>query len=320
MAHEWREQQGKEALAEVDAFIAENPDYTRQGVDQPGQGVTNWGVFARRDGETVAFKVFCDTERKEREGFAFKHWGPSGLVPRLIYDAGPRMIVMSYLPGTYLPSSREVDGEGPWRRACREVGHAIGSLTRITLGAADRADFESRYYDGLGPLEAYLGRIIELGRSVQARDPDFSDHFWKENLDFIESQLEAIFSQPRVLYHRDIGNLHVKQGRFIGFFDLEMCRVGCASMQLASASGMLHGDQGGWQLFREGWQAATGSQLSLDDRKAAAAANHALHWREITRYLSYDGTPGTGFHWASPADPARYREGIETVQRMLEVE
>ena len=146
------------------------------------------------------------------------------------------------------------------------------------------------------------------------------DHFWKENLDFIESQLEAIFSQPRVLYHQDIGNLHVKQGRFIGFFDLEMCRVGCASMQLASASGMLHGDQGGWQLFREGWQAATGSQLSLDDRKAAAAANHALHWREITRYLSYDGTPGTGFHWASPADPARYREGIETVQRMLEVE
>ena len=227
---------------------------------------------------------------------------------------------MSHLPGTYLPSSREVDGEDAWRRACREVGKAVGSFTQMPLSSAGRADFESRYYDELGPLEAYLGRVIEFGRSVQARDPDFRDDVWKENLDFIESQLEGIFSQPRVLYHQDIGNLHVKQGRFIGFFDLEMCRVGCAAMQLASAIGMLHGDETGWRHFREGWEAATGSPLSLDDRKAAAAANYLLHWREITRYLSYDGAPGTGFHWASPAEPVRYREGIETVGKMLEVE
>ena len=320
MTDDWPTRFTNEALAMVDAFLAKHPQYTRSGVEQPQQGATNRVIFARRGEELVVFKVFCDTERKARESFAYRHWRETCLVPELIWDDAPRMIVMPFLPGTHLPASREVDGEAPWREACREVGGAIGALTRVPLSTADRADFESRFYDGLGTLESCLGRIVELSRGVHARDPDFGDDFWRNSLDFVDSQVADIFSQPRCLYHQDVGNLHVQHGQFMGFYDLEMCRVGCAAMQLASSLGVLGGKSVAWGLFREGWETATGRPLALNDLTATAAAHHLLCWREICRHLSYDGTPGTGFEWASPADPARYRGSIEAVEDMIGLE
>jgi hypothetical protein len=314
MPDEW---QTPDAMAKVDAFLAAHGGYTREGVAQPGQGATNRVMFARRDGRLVVFKVFCTVERKQREGLGLRHWGPTGMVPELIDDAEPRMIVMGHVPGEYLAEVRRAEGDAAWREACGDVGRAIGRLTRVPLSAADRAEFESRFYEGLGPLEAYLGRIIELGRGVHSRDADFADAFWGRSLAFIQGQLANLFRRPRVLYHQDVGNLHVRSGRFAGFFDLEMCRVGCDMMQLASAIGLVEGEPAAWARFREGWQAATGAALTAEDLAAADAGHQLLCWREITRYMSYDGTPGTGYAWASPADPARYRKQIESVRRIL---
>ncbi len=69
MADDWATQFTEEALAKVDGFIAAHPEYTRRGVEQPGQGATNRVIFARRGGELVVLKVFCEAERKERECF-----------------------------------------------------------------------------------------------------------------------------------------------------------------------------------------------------------------------------------------------------------
>jgi hypothetical protein len=320
MPDDWTTQFTQTALAKVDAFIAEHPEYTRRDLEQPGQGATNRVVFARRGHNRVVFKVFCQAERKERECYALHHWRETGLVPKLLVDMDDTTIVMSHIPGVYLGQARQVDGATTWRSACRETGKAIGSLTRVPLSAAERAAFESRFYDGLGTLEAYLGRILELGTCIHARDPDFQDRFWQESLDLIQAQLAGILAQPRVLSHQDPANLHVQQGRFMGFFDLEMCRVGCAAMQLASAVGMLEGESAAWEPFREGWEMATGRSLGPGDLQAALAANHLLHWREISRYLSYDGTPGSGYDWASPADPVRYRQSIQAVASMLAVQ
>lgn len=320
MSTDWAAQFTEQALAGVDAFIAGRPGYTRRGVEQPGQGATNRVVFARRGDELVVFKVFCEAERKERECFGLRHWRETGLVPGIIYDADPAMIVMSHVPGIYLGAARGAEGDAVWREACRETGRAVGSLTRVPLSAAGRAAFESRFYNGLAAFEAYLKRILELGRSIHARDPDFRDGFWRRSLDFIETQLDAVYSRPRILYHQDAGNLHVRQGRFMGFFDLEMCRVGCAAMQLASALGMFEDAHQGWPPFRKGWEDATGAALTPADLSAAAACRHLLCWREICRYMSYDGTPGTGYDWAEPADPARYRRSIVAAEHMLEVE
>ena len=283
----------EEALARVDAFIARHPEYTRRGVKQPRQGATNRVFFARCGGDLVVFKVFCEAERKQRECFGLRHWRDTGLVPELIRDADASMIVMSHVPGVYLSVAREREGEALWREACREIGKATGSLTQVALTAADQAAFESRFYAGIETLEAYIGRILDLGRRIHARDPDFRDSFWRDSLDFMDSQVEGLLSQTPVLYHQDAANLNVQRGRFMGFYDLEMCRVGGAAMQLASSLRMLGGEKAAWEPFRQGWETAAGA-LRHQDLSAAAAGYHLLCWREISRYLSYDGTPGMG--------------------------
>ena len=54
MPDDWATQFTRDALAKVDALIAEHPGYTRQGVEQPGQGATNRVVFVRRGDDNVA--------------------------------------------------------------------------------------------------------------------------------------------------------------------------------------------------------------------------------------------------------------------------
>ena len=307
-----------EALAKVDRFISEHDGFTRHGVDQPAQGATNRVFFARRDNDLVVLKVFCEAERKERECFALRHWRETGLAPDLIWDADPRMIVMSHVPGLWLADAREAEGEQAGADASREAGRAIGLLTRTPLSPEDRAWFESHFYAPLPTLESYLGRILELGRAIHVRDPDFRDGFWRKGLDFIEAAMPCILAQPRVLYHQDVANLHVLHGRFMGFFDLEMCRVGCAAMQLGSALGMVEAGHAPYAVFRAGWEEGTGDPLTPRDAMAAGAARQLLGWREISRYMSYDGTPGAGFDWAQPADPARYRRSFEATDGLLE--
>jgi hypothetical protein len=266
-----------EAFARVDAFIAEHPEYARQEVEQPAQGATNRVIFARRGDSLVVFKVFCEAERKQRECFGLRHWQETGHVPELIWDVDPDMIVMSHVPGAHLHMARKREGEVVWRQSCYETGKAVAALTQVPLDETSRAAFESRFYGELGTLEAYLERIVDLGQRVHARDPDFHSRFWGESLEFVGSQLDRILGQPRLLYHQDVGNLHVWQGRFMGFHDLEMCRVGCTSMQLGAALGpLVDSGKAGWEPFRAGWEAETGTPLDGDNVRAAAAVQHLL--------------------------------------------
>ena len=309
------------ALAKVDEFIAGHDGLTRHGVEQPGQGATNRVVFARRGDQIIVFKVFCEEQRKERECFALRHWRSTGMVPELIWDIDRTMIAMSYVPGDgWFVQARSPKRDQAWAQACRDTGRAIGRLTRVPLSPADRAAFESRFYGDVGTLESYLARILDLGRRIHGRDPDFRDAFWKSTLDFVAINMATILAQPRVLYHQDVSNLHVEGGRFMGFFDLEMCRPGCAAMQLGAALGLVETDHEAWALFRQGWEAGTGAPLTPPDAAVAVAVRVLLGWREISRYLSYDGTRGSGFEWASPAAPVYYRRSFEAVANLLQAD
>ncbi len=316
MVHDWQTQH---AEAQVEAFLAAHPEYTRKGVQQPGQGSTNRVFFARVGEDRVVLKVFCEVERRAREGFGLRHWSRTGLVPKLIYEDEATLIVMSYVPGVYLSQAREVEGHEAWLTSARETGQATGALTRVPLAAADRQCFESRFYRDVPTLADYLGRVLALGRSINGRDPGFRDTYWRASLDFLEAELPGILAQPRVLYHQDVSNLHVAHGRFVGFFDLEMCRVGCAAMQLGSALRMLEEDPEAWASFAAGWEVGTGQALDEATTRAAAAVAHLLSWREISRHLSYDGTPGSGYEWAGPEDPGWHRARLEGAEAMLGV-
>ena len=87
MPDDWPSRFTREALARIDAYIAAHPEYTLRGVEQPAQGATNRVIFARRDGELIVFKVFCEAERKERECFALRHWRE--ISRYLSYDGTP---------------------------------------------------------------------------------------------------------------------------------------------------------------------------------------------------------------------------------------
>jgi len=197
-----------EALSEVDRFIAGHGDLTRRDVAQPGQGSTNRVIFARRGGDLVVFKVFCEADRKQRECFALRHWGATGLVPELLWDAGPRMIVMSHVPGGWLADARRVDGRRAWADASRDAGRAAGSLTRVPLSSRDRASFESRFHPETPTLESYLDRILRLARCIHDRDPD---------LRYTCRAAEVLASIPRAVpaLIRGLGS------------DQEMVRIGC---------------------------------------------------------------------------------------------
>jgi hypothetical protein len=305
----------QKAIARVDAFIAEHPGYTREGAPPPTQGHTNRIVFAHHRDQLVVFKICCEKERKERECFGLRHWHATGLVPDLIWDDDPYMLIMGHVPGMWLTTLRNREGETAWRSACVDTGRASAKLILVPLPVESRAEFESRFYNK-ETVADYLTKMLQLGRAINARDPDFTGKFWSDNLDFLESQIPVLLAQPAALYHQDIQG-YVLNGRFVQFFDVEMCRVGCAGMQLGSAFGGI--DEGYWPLFREGWEEASGHRLTEGELAAAAAFHTAMGWREISRYFTYDGTPGTGAAWASPADPLRYRSRVESVRRMLQL-
>jgi len=307
----------RDAHTRVRAYIAAHREITLDGVAQPGQGATNRVIFGRRGDDLVVFKVFCEAERKARSLFALRHWACTGLVPRLLDDIDQITILKTHVPGTYLLTALEVEGEQAWPTTCRATGAAVAALGAVQLNDADRAGFETRFYGDLGSLEAYADRILTLGRSIVTCDLDFTDAFWSTNLDFLEGQLPALLAQPRCLYHQDVSNLSVQDGTFRGFFDLEMCRVGCAAMQLGAAVRTFLPQPGGWKPFLEGYESVTGRRLTGTERRCVAAAASLLDWREITRYMSYDGSPGSGYAWASPADSTVYREKVEAVRELL---
>ena len=302
-----------QVLARIDSWIMAHPGYTRQDVEQPEQGHTNCictvrGPGGSRDGRELAvIKVFCEAERKARECFGLAHWQATELVPWLIDDVDETMIVMSHVPGMMLHVSREAEGEEAWSKACREVGYAAGRLALVPLAESEQRRFESTFYRGrqLPTLEAYLRGIYAFGVSAYERNAEFRDVFWRNNLSFIASKIPDIVSEEPVLYHQDASNLHVSAGRFQGFFDLEMCRVGCASMQLASS---MRNAMEGWENFREGWEAAWGRPLTLEERERACACAHLLDWRDISFILHPD---------AGSADPEKYKARIEGVRAAL---
>jgi hypothetical protein len=280
-----------QAYRRIDAFIEENPGYTRAGVPQPSQGSTNCVVFGRLGEKLVVFKVFCEVERKQRECFAFEHWHATSLVPELLWADDPSMIIMSHVPGKSLGEIHEADRLDYHR----DIGRAVARLVSVPISESTRASFEARFHQKeSGTFEAYLQRILDMGRGVQELDGDFADGYWRESLDFIEAQLPFLLAQPRVLYNQDAGNCHMEDGVVTGFFDLEMCRIGIAVMQIAAAPGPFDG-AAEWRAFRAGWEEVIGRGITREEINAVSAAKQFLGWREITRYLSYDGTPGTGY-------------------------
>lgn len=279
----------KAAIADVRAFVASNPAFRLADDYLMPQGSTNRVVRGMCADQPVIFKHFWDPPRRERELFGLRHWAPSGLVPVLYECDHPCLIVMSQVPGSWLAEFLTRADAEERAEATRNVARAMATLISVPLSVGDRRRFEEgRLYD-FPTLEAYIGRILELARGVHQRQEAYRTETWGRSLTFMEAQLEAILAEPRVLYHQDVANFYMLGERFSGFFDLEMCRVGCVSMQLGS--GLMMFDRYGldWDVFCEAFENKLGRELGEAGRRSALAAHHFLKWREVTRYLSWSG-------------------------------
>ena len=79
-------------------------------------------------------------------------------------------------------------------------------------------------------------------------EPEYSGATFADSLSFIDANLPTLLSGPRRLYHQDAGNMLCAGDRLLGFFDLEMCRVGTLAIQIGCLIGrMRHVDC--WQAF-----------------------------------------------------------------------
>lgn len=306
-----RAEMARQAWPAVERFIQEHPDYTIAADQSRSLSNTNYVIFGQRGEEPVVFKYFCRDERKERELFALRHFAATGVVPHLLAEDGPRLLVISHIPGDWLPDARETTvADADRALAGRTLGQTVAKLMTTPLSATAAHTFESRFYDGES-LTTYLQNILQASWAIHRQIDCYHAPIFGQSLATIEANLPYILGQPRLLYHQDALNVHFLDYRCSGFFDLEMCRVGTASMQIGSLWWLLV-TQKLWDDFAQGVAEVTGRALSAEDFAASRAFAHFLVWRYIADYGDWHGTPLSDTVMAAEVEKAvGYRQSIE---------
>jgi hypothetical protein len=310
-----RAQLEKEAYPIVEQFIQHRPHY-RIDPDQSGsQSVTNYVIFGHRDQQPVVFKYFCRDERRIREVFALQHFAETKLVPNLLDDDGQRLIVQSRIPGRFLhlpedgPPEPGLDPD----RIGFSLGQAAAQLTAVPLSPQTATDFESRFYDG-EKLPEYFDYILQASHRIQRQIRCYQPAVFAQSLAKIDAHLDFILNQPRLIYHQDAMNLHFADSQFVGFFDLEMCRVGTEAMQIG-ALWYIMATLDNWPAFVDGYATPAGRRLTEQDFVAAQAFAHFLVWRYISHYGDWPGDPlDADALNREMAQADRYRQSLERIE------
>ncbi len=298
-----RAEMARLGIPAIEEFVQAHPAYTIDPDQAGSQGVTNYVIFGHRGTQPVVFKYFCRDERKEREIFALRHFAATGLVPQLLAETGTRLIVITRWPGGEDDSMLDPTLVG------RTLGQATAKLLRVPLSTKSARAFESRFYDGES-LHKYLDDILRAAWSIHRQVACYGDAVFAQSLATIEASLPYILSQPRLLYHQDALNMHFAASCFVGFFDLEMCRIGTEAMQIGSLWHIFV-TQGNWAAFAQGYADITGRTLGAVDLEAGRAFAHFLVWRYISHYGDWHGEPlDEAKQAAEQAKAERYRHSI----------
>ena len=280
---EVRRQKGLTALPAIDAFVRSHKGYSIDEDQDGSHGNTNYVIFGHLDSEAVVFKYFFDPERREREAYGLRHWKETGLVPRIVHDDGEHLLVQSRLLLDPESMDMEIDSGA--------VGHALGegiaALYGVPLSDQDKIDFESRFYGGVD-LHGYVTGIVAAGHSIHECVPEYASKTFAHSLSFLDSQLSNLLAPPYRLYHQDAGNLLYAGDQLVGFFDLEMCRVGTLPIQIGCVIGIISG-LNGWDAFVRGFRTASGQTLGNYELECARAWDHFMVWRYVSHYGDWVG-------------------------------
>lgn len=281
----------------LDGYLSAHPEFEYRSDDQPAQGTNQVVVRVYRGNEAIIIKLYKERHDWDLEHVALVHFAGSGVVPELIDASYPRVIAMSeigtedhypYVTRVLDDPEQAPDLEG----LCCDIGRGIGTLVRVPF--CDPSGAERRKRD------EWVRRIAGRAREVVTRSDKLNHPVLLASVDLLEHRLDALLDQPATLYHDDVGNVRVCEGRFVGFIDLAGVRVGCEHLQLGKAlasfcdyrrRSMLAGMAADWRAILDGFIGATGQTLSTDDHALVLAASHFERWIRITAWGGWDGAP-----------------------------
>ena len=278
MAVAWRKQMFDAATSEVEEFVRGNPEYVLD-ADQPAGvrdqldgGGTNFVLWGRHGCAPVVFKYFhpqWGAPRWRNERACLEHFAATGVVPKVLAVVPETLIVTSCLPGTFI-GDEATSGEltrAEVDRLGHELGAAVGKLVNLPLPEDGIGYSIVRDYELL-PWNTDLRRAVkfyvDLCRQDQRSKESGVDPFYNESLSLVGSQLGSIARQSRLIYHEDL-HCHSYRGKFQGFFDLEMARLGTDLMQLERVFRWCSPNGLSWPNVLAGYQTETGRTVEGED-------------------------------------------------------
>jgi hypothetical protein len=192
----------------------------------------------------------------------------------------------------------------------RQIGRALGKIASTPLPAPAAGYSPLRDFTGLAwsPCQSWmLARYLTTCRRIQTVIPAYTDPFCDASLALLASQVEQVDHQRHIFFHEDIWNLRVDATRFLGFYDLEMCRLGTESMQLGVAVELCGPGRLEWGHLQRGYEAEVGRSLEDANLLAVLAMNHFYHWIRVCGWGEWDGDPAhTDHRRASTEDADHY--------------
>ena len=303
-----RRHKGLTALPAIEVFVSSHDGFSIDEDQEGSHGNTNYVAFGHLDSKPVVFKYFFRPERREREVYGLRHWETTGLVPKVVHDDGDHLLVQSRLILDPAVSGKALDSSV----VGRALGEAIAKLYCVPLSAEEKGDFESRFYDGVD-LHDYVNGIVGASRQIHESVPEYASETFSRSLSFVESQLPVLLAPPYRLYHQDAGNLLYGGDQFVGFFDLEMCRVGTLAIQIGCVMGTVR-ELDCWSSFVRGFHSLTDLAPGEEELASARAWSHFMVWRYVSQYGEWRG----GDHRAVdksqiPSEAEKYRLEIESI-------
>lgn len=306
---EVRRQKGLTALPAIKAFVSSHKDYSIDENQEGSHGNTNYVVFGHLDATAVVFKFFFDPERREREAYGLRHWKDTGLVPRIVHDDGEHLLIQSRLLVAPELMGKEAD-PGAIGHA---LGEAIATLYGVPLTEQAKSDFDARFYGGVD-LHGYVTGIVEASHAIHESVPEYASETFSRSLAFLDSHVANLLAPPYRLYHQDAGNLLSAGDRLIGFFDLEMCRVGTLPIQIGCVMGSIRA-LNCWDAFARGFRSASDQRLGTHELEGARAWDHFMVWRYVSHYGDWRGGGHPRVDEERLASEAEgYRREIEAIE------
>lgn len=290
---DWRETLRLESDRRLQALVDADSRFTVDEEQPMYRGGTHYVTFGSFRGRPSVYKYFVSVPRWRNESACLDHLRSTGLVPSVYWEEPEKLIVMERLPGQDVGERlAEVKRRAAGIEALSlSVGQALGHLATVPPPIRNGSynpltDFVDWGWNA--GIESITRGVREAGSRIVAEIEYYSSPVFRESLARIEERWPEIAEEGPMLFHEDISNLRVDGDRFVGLYDLELCRGGTPSMQLGAALSLCGNGRLSWRRLVAGFEEASASPFG-EERYASALAMHDLsRWiRIIPGLLGY---------------------------------